>query len=76
MAGTFVRQEPRREAAPGDERADALAREWLPKPRILRPWPKQRFAVKHPRWEPDALIGLVRFHAGALSNERPYRDKP
>ena len=47
---------------------------WLPTPRILRPWPRARFAVKHPRWEPDALIGLVRFCAGAPSNGRPYRD--
>ncbi len=22
---------------------------WLPKPRILHPWPEQRFAVTHPR---------------------------
>ena len=33
-----------------------------------------RFAVKYPRWEPDALIGPVRFCAGAPSNGRPYRD--
>jgi len=46
------------------KRADALANIWLPKPRILHPWPQQRFAVKHPRWEPDALIGPVRFCAG------------
>src|SRR5215469_7776401 len=26
-----------------------LADGWLPKPRILHPWPEQRFAVKHPR---------------------------
>ena len=26
-----------------------LAAEWLPSPRILHPWPNQRFAVKHPR---------------------------
>src|SRR4051812_25068795 len=26
-----------------------LAEEWLPKPRILHPWPNVRFAVKHPR---------------------------
>ena len=45
-------------------RADALANIWLPKPRILHPWPQQRFAVRHPRWEPDALIGPVRFCAG------------
>jgi RNA-directed DNA polymerase len=26
-----------------------IADAWLPKPRILHPWPEQRFAVKHPR---------------------------
>ena len=41
-----------------------LADRWLPKPRILHPWPNQRYAVTHPRWEPDALIGHVRFCAG------------
>ena len=41
-----------------------LADRWLPRPRILHPWPNQRYAVTHPRWEPDALIGHVRFCAG------------
>ena len=41
-----------------------LADRWVPKPRILHPWPSQRVAVTHPRWEPDALIGHVRFCAG------------
>ena len=45
-------------------RVKKLADEWLPMPRILHPWPSERFAVKHPRWEPDARIGLVRFCAG------------
>jgi RNA-directed DNA polymerase len=31
------------------ERITKLVDEWLPKPRILHPWPQQRFAVKHPR---------------------------
>jgi RNA-directed DNA polymerase len=31
------------------ERMNRLADAWLPKPRILHPWPDQRFAVKHPR---------------------------
>ena len=31
-----------------------LVDDWLPKPRILHPWPSVRFAVKHPRWEPYA----------------------
>ena len=37
-----------------------LAADWLPKPKIRHPWPRDRFAVKHPRWEPYALIGPVR----------------
>jgi group II intron reverse transcriptase/maturase len=41
-----------------------LADAWLPKPLILHPWPNQRFAVKHPRWEPDAGKPHVRFCAG------------
>jgi group II intron reverse transcriptase/maturase len=41
-----------------------LANDFLPKVRILPPWPEQRFAVKHPRWEPSARIGLARFCAG------------
>jgi group II intron reverse transcriptase/maturase len=36
------------------ERMAKIAAEWLPRPRILHPWPVQRFAVKHPRWEPSA----------------------
>jgi RNA-directed DNA polymerase len=46
------------------ERITKLADDWLPRPRILHPWPNQRFAVKYPRWEPDALIGPVRICAG------------
>jgi RNA-directed DNA polymerase len=46
------------------ERMAKLAKDWLPRPRILHPWPNQRFAVKHPRWEPDARIGPVRICAG------------
>jgi len=46
------------------ERIKRLAQDWLPKPRILHPWPSIRFAVTHPRWEPYALIGPVRFCAG------------
>jgi RNA-directed DNA polymerase len=42
----------------------SLAAEWLPKPLILHPWPNQRFAVTHPRWEPYAGKPHVRFCAG------------
>ncbi len=31
------------------ERMTRIADTWLPRPRILHPWPDQRFAVKHPR---------------------------
>jgi RNA-directed DNA polymerase len=46
------------------ERITRLADDWLPKPKILHPWPQQRFAVRHPRWEPYARIGPVRICAG------------
>jgi group II intron reverse transcriptase/maturase len=46
------------------ERITKLADDWLPKPRILHPWPSVRFAVKHPRRAPYALIGHVRCCAG------------
>ena len=45
-------------------RIERLADAWLPPPHILHPWPERRFAVKHPRWEPYARIGPVRFCAG------------
>jgi RNA-directed DNA polymerase len=31
-----------------------VANIWLPLPRILHPWPEQRFAAKHPGWKPGA----------------------
>jgi len=46
------------------ERMAMLANDWLPKPRILHPWPGARFAVRHPRWEPSARIGPARICAG------------
>ena len=49
------------------QRMGRLADHWLPKPRILHPWPNQRFAVRHPRWEPDAGKPHVRFCAGGAS---------
>ena len=45
-------------------RIEKLAHDFLPKPRILHPWPSERFAVKHPRWEPYAGKPLVRIYAG------------
>ncbi len=45
-------------------RITKLANDFLPRARILHPWPQERFAVKHPRWEPSARMGPARFCAG------------
>jgi hypothetical protein len=45
-------------------RMTQLADDWLPKPTILHPWPSDRFAVTHPRWEPYAGKLHVRICAG------------
>jgi group II intron reverse transcriptase/maturase len=46
------------------QRVRKIADDWLPKPKILHPWPSDRFAVKHPRWEPYAGKLHVRICAG------------
>jgi group II intron reverse transcriptase/maturase len=46
------------------ERITKLADDYLPRPRILHPWPNQRFAVTHPRWAPYAGKPHVRRCAG------------
>ena len=35
-------------------RVARLVAAYLPAVRVLHPWPHERFAVKHPRWEPGA----------------------
>jgi RNA-directed DNA polymerase len=47
-------------------RMTKLAHDWLPKPIILHPWPSERFAVTHPRWEPYAGKPHVRLCAGGV----------
>jgi RNA-directed DNA polymerase len=47
-------------------RMTQLVDDWLPKPAILHPWPSDRFAVTHPRWEPYAGKPHVRFCAGGV----------
>jgi hypothetical protein len=49
------------------ERMTQLVNDWLPKPIILHPWPSDRFAVTHPRWEPYAGKPPVRFCAEGRS---------
>jgi hypothetical protein len=46
------------------QRMHRLAADWIPKPRILLPYPDKRFAVTHPRWEPCAGIPPARIWAG------------
>ncbi len=31
-----------------------IADRWLPRARVVHPWPERRFAANHPRWEPGA----------------------
>jgi group II intron reverse transcriptase/maturase len=47
------------------ERITKLVNDFLPRVRILHPWPLARFAVTHPRWEPSARIGPARICAGS-----------
>src|SRR5438128_2398042 len=47
-------------------RMTKLAGDFLPKPIILHPWPSDRFAVTHPRWEPYAGKPHVRICAGGV----------
>ena len=49
------------------ERMTQLVDAWLPKPIILHPWPSDRFAVTHPRWEPYAGKPPVRFWCSEAS---------
>ncbi len=43
-----LRRRSQRDRRTWDQTAE-IAANWLPPPRILHPWPDQRFAVKHPR---------------------------
>ena len=47
-------------------RIAALVNRWLPRPRIRHPWPSQRSAVSHPRWEPGAGMPHAGFCAGGM----------
>jgi RNA-directed DNA polymerase len=49
------------------ERMARVADRWLPTPRLLHPWPGQRFAAKQPRWEPDAGLPHVRIWCSEAS---------
>lgn len=49
------------------ERMSRIANAWLPRPRILHPWPNERFAVKHPRYEPGVELGAT----GSIGRDAP-----
>jgi group II intron reverse transcriptase/maturase len=44
-----------------------LFEQWLPHAIVQHPYPRERFAVKHPRWEPYAGKPHVRFCPGGAS---------
>lgn len=44
-----------------------LFERWLPYARVLHPYPRDRFAAKHPRWEPYAGKPHVRICPGGAS---------
>jgi hypothetical protein len=46
------------------ERSTRLCRRWLPRLRLVHPYPDVRFDASHPRYEPYALAALVRICAG------------
>jgi len=52
---------------PSWQRLHPVFERWLPHARVLHPYPRDRFAVKHPRWEPYAGKPLVRICPGGAS---------
>jgi hypothetical protein len=41
------------------ERTERLFNDWLPRPQTLYPWRRERFGVRHLRWEVQCLNGLA-----------------
>jgi hypothetical protein len=53
------------------ERMTQLVDDCLPKPMILHPWPSDRFAVTHPRWESRRQLQIfLKLGLSGLSNRR------
>jgi RNA-directed DNA polymerase len=46
------------------QRMERLIRRWLPPARVCHPYPLTRFARRHPREEPDAVVPHVRICGG------------
>jgi len=49
------------------DRMNRIATRWLPRARVMHPFPEVRFAATHPRQEPSAVIP----HAGICAGGRP-----
>ena len=49
LAANAPAAQPGRKAGSHRERMTKLVADWLPPPRILHPWPDERFDVRHPR---------------------------
>jgi len=49
------------------ERMGRIAGRWLPKPRVLHPYPEQRFDARYLRQEPSAVVPLAGICAGGHS---------
>ena len=56
------------------ERSRRLEKRHIPSYRNAHPYPEQRFGVTHSRQEPCAGMPLAGTCAGALGDQRPYRD--
>ena len=57
------------------QRMARIAARWLPPAKVRHPYPQQRFIVKYPRSEPNALAAHARICLGRAGGDpRPYRD--
>ena len=48
------------------ERMQVHLERYIPKARVLHPWPEARFRVRHSRWEPGALAAPAGICAGGV----------
>lgn len=46
------------------KRMTRMVARWLPRAQIRHRWPQLLFLVKHPRWEPSALVAHARICPG------------
>jgi hypothetical protein len=51
----------------------ALEKRWLPVPRVLHPYPEQRFAASHPRHSLHPILKKLELEQGGLNIFRRFR---